>query len=428
MKNILFITYYFPPLGGGGVQRSLKFVKYLTEFGWNPIVITSKGLFNNTKDKSLVNEIPENIEIIHLPVYSILNLKKYFKNIFFSKILNFIFCLHIPDGLFFWYFFNKKKLLKIIQEKNIDIIYSTCPPNSSHLFGLYLKKKIKNLKWVADFRDEWAANPEKKFENNILKNNIIKNIFDNFFEKKVIKNADKIIVVSSRINDKFKIRYESFDKFELITNGYDEEDFKNIRKNTSGYKISFILKILYFGSLYGSRNPYIFLKAFKKFYKKIDDKNQVKVDFIGNIDKKNKIIKYLKENKLNNNITLLDYIENKNLFLKIKEYDLLLLFISKYHGDVIPGKLYEYFRLNIPILALCPKNSIVEDLIKQTNTGDVADCEDLESIENSLLNLYTKWKTNIIQKEYMRNKNWEAIEQYERKKLAEKLSSLLDAL
>ncbi len=428
MKNILFISYYFPPLGGGGVQRSLKFIKYLPGFGWNPIVITSKGLINNTKDNSLLKEIPINIEIIYLPSYSILNLKKKIKNIILNKIINFLYYLHIPDGLFFWYFFNKKKIFKIIQDKNIDTIYSTSPPNSSHLFGLYFKKKNKNLKWIADFRDEWATNPEKKFEKNILKNNIIKNLFDNYYEKKTIKIADKIILVSPNIKNKFEKSYKLSNKFKLITNGYDEEDFKNIKKYSSGFKLTFIFKILYFGSLYGSRNPYIFLKAFKEFYKKINDKNEVKIDFIGNIDKKNKLEKYLKENKLNNNIFLIDYIENKNLFSKINEYDLLLLFISKYHGDVIPGKLYEYFRLNTPILALSPINSITANLIKKTKTGVNADCEDVKIIKNELFKFYSKWKNNILQKEYIKNKNWKNIEQFERKKLTEQLSNILDSL
>ncbi len=424
MKSILFISYYFPPLGGGGVQRSLKFVKYLPQYGWHPFVISSKGLISNTFDKSLVNEIPKNIKVLYLPCYSILNLKNKIKNKFLINVIHLIYYLHIPDGLFFWFFFNKKNILKVIQKNKIEVIYSTSPPNSSHLFGLYLKKKIKNIKWIADFRDEWSTNPEIKYEKNIIKNNFIKSYFNSFLEKKVIKNADKIIVVTPNTKNNFIKKYKIQNKIEIITNGYDENDFKLLNKN----KNNDTLKILYYGSLYGSRHPYYFLDAFKNFIEKIKDKTKVKVDFIGSIDKKNELKSYLIENKLTNNINLIDYIDNKKLYSIAKCYNILLLFISKLHSDFIPAKLYEYMRLNIPIFAMIPLDSNAADFIKKSKTGNIVDFDDVENIEKLLIKMYLKWENKLLLKEYLNNKNWNFIEQFDRKKLTLKFSKILETL
>jgi len=161
LKNILFVTYIFPPLAGAGVQRSLKFVKYLRHYQWEPIVLTSAGNSPGTKDITLLQEIPEATNIYRTPAYSIMRFWNSLRNIHMQKLVSFIDrYLLLPDGQIFWHFGARKVAMKIIREKKIDIIYTTSGPYSNHLVGLYLKNKYPLIKWVADFRDEWTTNPQ----------------------------------------------------------------------------------------------------------------------------------------------------------------------------------------------------------------------------------------------------------------------------
>ena len=423
MKKILIISFYFPPTGGGGVQRILKFVKYLPEFGVTSIVAASKGIKNYTKDESLLKEIPENTEVIYLPTYSLLNLKNKSKKSLINKALSLINLFIICEGLFSWYFLNRKKVFSTIKEKNIDTILTTSPSNATHLFGLYLKKKIKNIKWIADFRDEWTKNPERINNKRILKNNFIIKLIEKKIEKEVFKKSDKIIFVSPPIVEKY-MKALSPKKIEIITNGYDEEDFTEINKNLKSDKNTF--KILYYGSLYGALKPYNFIRAFNEFVQ--NDNKKVKVDFIGKIEKLDEIKKMLNEKKIEEFFTFKENIEHKKLLEKANQYDLLLLFVSWPYKDVIPAKTFEYMRLDVPILAMTPPDSISGEIIKKSKTGAEVNYDNINKIKNALSIFYNKWKAGLLLSEYKKNKNWKMVEKYERKNLTKKLANLIMSL
>ena len=144
MSRILFIANQFPPIGGSGVQRSLKFVKYLSRLG-NEVLVVSKDASKDLKDDSLLKDVPENVKVIRLKAHDINN------SGLFKKVYAKFFAL--PDAEVFWYKFNKKEIEKIALEFNPDVIYTTSYPYSAHLFGLYLKEKFPKMKWIVDYRD-----------------------------------------------------------------------------------------------------------------------------------------------------------------------------------------------------------------------------------------------------------------------------------
>jgi glycosyltransferase involved in cell wall biosynthesis len=427
MKKILFIAYYFPPLGGAGVQRSLKYVKYLPDFGYEPVVVSSKGISGNQFDNKMVSDIKEGTKVFYYPAYSPLNLRKNIKNKFLIKFINLIHRLMIPDGLFFWYFFNRSKVLKLIKEEKIDILYTTSAPVSVHLFGLYLKKKIKNLTWISDFRDEWANNPEKYKFKFSFENNPVKNFFDKYYEKQVVKKSQKITSVSNYIENNFKESYKKFsEKFETITNGYDEKDFAGI-ENIS---VKEDFEVLYFGSLYGTRHSFYFLDAFSLFYNSLSDKKNVKLRFIGNIDRLHDFQTYCDDKKINEVIKIDKYMDHESLLKEAGKASVLLLLIGNGRGQegVFTGKIFEYLRLNVPILAMVPLSGVAADLVKRTSSGVAVDFSDVTGITSELTNFYKKWKAGILFSEYNENKKWQIIELFERKKLSERLSLIIDSV
>jgi len=194
MKNALFIVYYFPPMGGSGVQRPFKFAKYLREFGWNPIILCPEPSLYHTFDDSLEKEL----ETLDLEIHRVKNAdifqkaathnrKKIAVSDRKAKILRRISRLFFyPDNKRGWIKPAIHRALEIISKKNIDIIFSAAPPFSNHLIGQQLKR-IKNLPLVVDYRDSWTNNHFQedmwKWKKYILKNQ----------ERRVMAYADRII-------------------------------------------------------------------------------------------------------------------------------------------------------------------------------------------------------------------------------------------
>jgi hypothetical protein len=235
MPKVLIITYYWPPAGSSGVQRWLKFVKYLREFGWEPVVYTAENPEVPSCDDSLGNDIPEDIEIIrkHVPepyrIYKKLtgNNKLGFgfttQHTQKSSLINRLAIwirgnLFIPDARMLWINPSVRTLSKYLKVNQIDIIVSSGPPHSLHLIALKLKKRF-NLPWVADFRDPWTG----IYYYSSLKLTSLAHYLQRRLELKVLRNANINIVVSKSMANEFK--QKGISNVEVITNGYDSLDY-----------------------------------------------------------------------------------------------------------------------------------------------------------------------------------------------------------
>ena len=242
MKKIIIITYYWPPAGGGGVQRWLKFVKYLPELGWDPIVIAPKNADYPSTDPSLIGDIPSNIKIIKVPIWEPYILFKFLTGKKKSEKVNsgFLFDdrkktltekfslwlrgnLLIPDPRLFWIRPVVRDVKKLISSEHPEFIITTGPPHSVHLAGLKIKQ-LTNIKWIADFRDPWSNIDYLDFFN--LSEFARKQ--QKKLEGKVLQNADLILSVSE--NWKKELLNLGASNVEVITNGYDETDFMNYQK------------------------------------------------------------------------------------------------------------------------------------------------------------------------------------------------------
>ncbi|MCY6353857.1 glycosyltransferase [Clostridium sp. ZS2-4] len=437
MKKVLFISYYFPPLGWSGVQRSLKFVKYLRCFDWEPIVVTVKNSPFCIKDNTLLEEIPKNLKIIRIesstskqytdkivneikksiaPILNVLpnDYCKFYEDYIYQGFNNTRTMLALPDDEVLWTCSVLRQIESAVNLNDIDLIYTTSGPYSAHFIGHTLKKKHA-IPWVTDFRDEWTNYPYYTLD----KNNIFFKI-QREMETKILSFCDKVITISpiSKLN---YIRNFNIDdsKISIITNGYDESDFNDIPRSNKNNKFT----IIHNGSLYLERDPNSILKAINNLIDKgILDKEKIEIKFIGTCNPD--IYKSIFENNQYNTIKYIQYLPHAQSLIEASKADLLLLIVGKNPKlkSAYTGKIFEYLRLKTPILSLSPENSVVEDLLNITSCGKNFEFNDITSIENYIRELYINWTQDNLNIHI----NEEELKKFDRKFLTYKLSKVFD--
>jgi hypothetical protein len=424
-KKVLIITYYWPPAGGPGVQRWLKFTKYLPDFGIEPIVYVPENPTYPITDANLVDEVPREITVLKTPIFEPYQLASVFSGNKTKKISSGIIpnktkqtfldqCLlwirgnfFIPDARVLWVKPSVKYLEKYIIDYKIDTIITTGPPHSLHLIGLKLKSKLQ-LTWFADFRDPWTTigyHKELKLSDFASKKH-------KKLELEVLNYADTIIVTSP--STKVEFQKLTAKPIEVITNGFDIE-----KKEEQNLDIKFSLA--HIGSFLSQRNPLILWESLAEIINEMPDfKNHLQLKLAGTISQE--VLKTIAQYGLNTFVDNVGYVSHeKAIEIQKKSQILLLIEInSEDTKSIIPGKLFEYMASERPIIGIGPKNSDFETIIKKTNTGIFVDYEQKALLKKEILNYYSQFlKGNL--KSYPIN-----LDEYSRKNLTEKLASLLN--
>ena len=408
MKKVLMIAYHFPPIAGGGVFRTLKFTKYLPDFNWQPIVLSVKKSKFSQVDETLLGEIPDAAKVhrtntveskIHRWGASFIGINpKWYQ---------------IPDAFLGWLPFALLKAKQIIKKEKPDVIYSTSPTVISHLVAMMLKKET-DLPWVADFRDPWTQNFNINYPTKIHKK------IDGYLEHKVAKYADEIISVTEPIKIDFIKQYKDIlpEKCIVITNGYDSDDFKNIKiKKSDKFTISHI------GSFYGNVSPAFFLEGVKNAIKERKSlEKDIEILFIGRASKENWGI--ANEYELGEVVREIGYSSHEKAIQYMTDSTCLLLIIGlgKKSRLLFSGKIFEYIASGTSIIATVPTDGVAANLIRETNTGTVVNTDDVDGIKNAILDFHDKWKEGKLKIE----PDWDIIEKYSRKELTKKLANVFD--
>lgn len=416
-KKVLIIAYSFPPAGGPGVQRTTKFVKYLRNYGWEPVVLTRDANNMPLKDETFLKDIPEGVRVIRTKAWDLTcgtGITGLAGKFIARKIL-------IPDSERLWELFSRKVAEKAIENHDIQVIYTTSLPYSSHLMGIHLKEKYPQISWVADFRDEWTNNPY------ILDNpyNPIRMNIEKRMEKRVLQTADYLITNTPVMLKNFIEKNPDIpglkDKFCVIPNGYDPDDFKQIKthepKNDK-------FTITYTGSFYGRRKPDLFFDAIMELIAENRiNKEKICIKLIGNF-KSDRIAQLLEERNLTGIVNIYPYMEHDECVKNMVSSDCLLLIEGAGPGAeaFYTGKIFEYMVAARPILAMIPEKGAAAQLIRETSTGLISDCSDVETTKNNIVKLYTAWlnRTSIY------NPNVNEIKKYERNNLTASLAKVFD--
>lgn len=423
-KRALIITYYWPPAGGPGVQRWLKFVKYLPEFNVEPIVYIPKNPNYPLVDEGLMSEVSDDLTIVKQPIKEPYKLASLFsksssktiskgiileknKQSFIEKVMLYIRGnFFIPDARKNWVKPSVVFLSKYISEHNISTIITTGPPHSLHLIGLQLKERL-GVKWLADFRDPWTTigyHKQLKLTKNAQQKHKV-------LEKQVLNKADQIIVTSSVTKKEF----ENITKkpIEVITNGYDYESVGKVELDSK-------FSMAHIGSLLSKRNPKNLWQVLSDL---IIENDNFAIDFqlnlIGAVSED--VLHSIKKYNLSNYVNNIGYVSHKESIKYQKKSQLLLLIEidSENTKCIIPGKLFEYMVSNRPIVAIGPKGSDVEKIIKETNTGNYFYYNDYESLKTTILIHYKTFKNGTLQSHAI------GLQKYSRKSLTASLSKLL---
>ncbi|QXP74221.1 glycosyltransferase family 4 protein [Tenacibaculum sp. AHE15PA] len=419
--KVLIITYYWIPAGGSGVQRWLKFVKYLRDFNIEPVVYTVDEAKYPIIDESLANDVPKDIEVIKKGIWEPNDLLSIFKKketktsagflnpnpTFFGKILQYVRANYfIPDARKYWVKPSVKYLEKYLTENKIDAIITTGPPHSLHLIGLHLKKKT-NAKWISDFRDPWTD--IDYFHQLPLTKKAIKKHHQ--LEKEVLKNADASLVVGKTM----KANYEVFsDNIHVVTNGYDvDENTNNQTVLDSKFSITHI------GLMNADRNPKTLWKALAELSEENTDfKNDLEIKLIGKLS--DDVVADLKKYDFKN-VTRINYVPHKEVQQYQRASQVLLLAVNKVPSakGIITGKIFEYLQAKRPILAIGPEDGDLAEILAKTNAGSIVDFNEKEQLKKTVSDLYKKYQQNSLEVSSVN------IEQYHRKELTKQLSVIL---
>ncbi len=423
-KKALIITYYWPPAGGPGVQRWLKFVKYLPEFGVDPVVYCPENPSYPITDLQLEDEVSNTVTVLKQPInepYKFANLlsKKSSKTIssgiipkkkkqsLIERLLLYVRGnFFIPDARKGWIKPSVVYLSEYIKNEGIETIITTGPPHSLHLIGLQLKAQL-NVKWIADFRDPWTTIGYHK-DLKLTKSSRQKH---ELLEQNVLQSANQIIVTSTVTKQEFALKTQQ--PITVITNGYDTYAIERPEKDQR-------FTIAHIGSLLSERNPTQLWDALRELIAENEAfKTAFQLNLIGVVS--DDVLQTLSSYQLDDYVNVVGYVNHEEAMqFQMQSQVLLLIEIdSQVSKAIIPGKLFEYMVSSTPILAIGPQESDVEDIIKTTNTGHYFYYNEKQQIKSQILLYFNAYKTNSLKTQPI------GLQKYSRRELTKTLAQLV---
>lgn len=422
MKRVLIITYYWPPNGGSGVQRWLKFAKYLPEYGWQPVVCTPENPLIAQRDESLMKDVAPDLEVLRLPIWdpvaklqaksgnpNVGLLQKEQGSTWKTKIITWLRGnLLIPDPKVFWVRPTVRYLQAYLQAHPVDVVVTTGPPHSVHLIGRGLQKRL-GVKWVADFRDPWTR---IYYFNSLMPSFLARSIHQKL-EQSILNHADLVIAASEQI----KIDFEAVSpqKVVKITNGFDGADFQTSHSEPEGFVLGHV------GNFTATQHHEPFWEALAEMVRKdVTFAAHLKIRLVGNVDFV--IVDAIRKNNLMDYLELIPYVSHNKVPEMLAGMRVLLLFINQ-TGDakiILTGKLFEYLAAKREIFAIGPKGAELEQILNRSQAGTLIDFdEEKVVIKAQLEELFTAYQggrsAEIPSK----------ADQFSRKHLTEELSKAL---
>jgi glycosyltransferase involved in cell wall biosynthesis len=402
-RNVLVLAYYFPPMGLSGVQRTLKFVKYLPEFGWRPIVVTAGETPYYAMDDSLIEEIQPQIDagdiVVHRTKSSgapgakiarkegkLLKLPSDAYQRFRSKLIQ---TFLQPDSRVRW----KKHALKLIAEiyktERIDAILTTAPPYTSFLIARELRAKY-GTPYLMDYRDAWVSNKVLNFYATPFHKAYARKL-----EDECLRASDAITVVNRRMKEVLIRDYEflSHEDVSILPHGYDREDIDKAAPFADHLKDPGRFRITYSGAFYVGRSPRVMLEAAKEAMLRIPEiAKHLELMFVGVLQKD--YHNMIRKMGLEQVVTEKGYVAHRESVGLLLSSDVLWMTMS---DDIsAPGKLYEYIGTGKPIIGLVPKRSQAERMLEEYGAGMAVQPDDVKGLTELIIKLYHSWQRDAL--------------------------------
>jgi len=413
-------------MGGSGVQRWVKFAKYLPENGWQPVVYTPSNPDFHLTDESLVKDVPQECEVIKQKIWEPYKLASFLTNKKRTdlevdnfrasksqsrkdKVLNYIRSNYfIPDPRVGWVKKSIKFLTEYLKDNPVDAIVTNGPPHSMHLIGLGLKEKL-GIRWIADFRDPWTK-IDYYYTLNLTEKSDKKH---KELEKEVVSMADVVTVAW----DSMKADFQKYNpQVEIITNGYDQSDFSKPKP-----RLDKSFSICHTGLLNADRNPTKLWKVLKKIGAENPEfLKDLEIKLVGKLEPQ--IVHSIEEQGLSMRLNVIPHVPHNEVQAIQLSCQLLLLVVSDTPAakGMIVGKLFEYLKADRPIIAICPSDGSLARIIDETKSGHCFDYNEEALLESQILKSYQAFKDGTL---YIQS---EGIEKYSRKNLTKDLVRLLE--
>ena len=434
MKRVLIISYYWPPTGGSGVQRWVKFAKYLPSEGWQPVIYTPDNPEQLAVDHSLEEEIPAEAEVIKTHITEPYELYKKFlrksghsaeavevnpvnaqNKSFLQKVAMWVRGnMFRPDPRCLWIGPSVRFLKKYLEEHPVDLIVSTGPPQSMHLIGRRLALET-GLPWIADFRDPWT----KIFYFKHLSMTRATERWHRKMEKKVLDDASVVVAVSPLVQQEFQVMTQT--PVELITNGFDTCDFPSERhiEADGGPDKDFV--ITHTGLFAADGNPTVLWKVLAdKCASDEEFAKLLKINLVGKTDRQ--IVESVKSAGLGANLIDMGYKPHAEAIEQQRRASLLILPLRKEpeYKAVLPGKLFEYLASWRPVLGIGQPDGAMSMILNSTKTGVVLDWNDEASVSRFI---ELCWKNHLAGRLTVDDAD---ISQFTRKELTRRMAALFD--
>lgn len=431
MKKVLIITYYWPPTGGAGVQRWLKFSKYFRGFGWEPVIYTPSNPDFPIFDNTLLKDVPPDLTVLKTEITEPYDIYRKIMRKKKTETVNQGFLsegkensamqsamiwirgnFFIPDARMFWIKPSVKYLAEYLKANPVDAVISTGPPHSMHLIALRLKEKL-GLPWIADFRDPWT---QIDFYDQ-LKLSSFADKKHKRLEREVLTKADQVVTISKSCGADLEVLGGR--KVEVITNGYDEDDFKFEGAITPLPGFLFH----HTGALNKDRNPYTLWKVLGDLCREdAQFKKDLVLKFTGKTDAV--VFESLKAQGLEANAQKTEYMPHSEVVKVMAQSPVLLLPLNNTPNNkgVLSGKLFEYLAARRPIFGIGLPDGDAAEILKETGAGTLFGFDDGEGMKQAVRELYRKYKAGQL------GIGAGAITKYSRKSCAASYTALLDGL
>lgn len=392
-KHVLFVSYVFPPIGGAGVQRIIKFVKFLGDYDWKTTVVTVANPSVPLNDTSLLGDVPQTVEVHKTktlePGYQFKagdiskntdsSAKVSLSGRLKSVLKNVARLVLLPDPQVLWWPHTSIFLYKYLKNNKVDVIFSSGPPFSNLVLAVFWGRIFK-IPVVSDFRDEWTFS-RNNWEN-LPKFKIIK-WFDRLLEKYVVKHSAFITVASPEYERTMRQNYQ-IENCMTITNGYDEDDFVPNEK----LKVDLVkgkVNIVYSGTVWGATSLQPFVKALENVLEaKPELREKISFSVIGRVVPEEEF--YFEPLKKSGIIRMLGYIDHDLLVQSIMAADILVLSLAESEGaeKIIPGKIFEYMMCKAPVISMIPEGACSE-IISKIQGFHVSAPSDISQIEKHIM-------------------------------------------
>ncbi|MBS1904427.1 MAG: hypothetical protein JSS75_12035 [Bacteroidetes bacterium] len=401
-NTVLVIAYYFPPMGLSGVQRTLKFVKYLPQFGWKPIVLTTPvDTPYYAFDDSLMQDLEEEIRAQNVTVYRteadpsikraqksgrVLKLPRQNWQRLRTKLVQ---IFRQPDSRIGWKDIALKTAEQIFEEHQIDAIFSTAPPYTDFLVARELQARY-NVPYLIDYRDGWVDNPVLNFYLTPFHRKKARQM-----EYDVIRASSSITTANRRMKEILLENYLFLDwnDVTILSQGFDADDIARAIPLANALRQPEVFRLTYAGAFYVGRSPKAVFEAVREaIAEKPELASVVELNFVGVLQKEYR--KLAKKMKIEHLLAEQGYVPHLESVAHLLASDVLWMTMS---DDLsAPGKLYEYFGTHKPILGLVPKQSHTERQLLEYGNAMLAEPDDVGAIKKAILELFDRWKRGAL--------------------------------